>query len=154
MEELLMLLQQKLIQLECYQSVSNRLLHEDLNIESGILEIVLDEREGMIGEYEATEEQLSKCISSLPMSDAIRLILAGDTEYAAKYPQVAQTATRIAAVTTSINHLDKEARIRIVTERDRILALIKSSEKTNRVATYMRQTNFDTTRGASFNFKS
>jgi cell division protein FtsB len=154
MDELLVILQRKLIQLECYLSVSNRLLVEDLSVDTGILDEILTERDKQIAEYKHTEEQLEKQIKSLPDELIIRLALAGDSESIERFPQIAECAAKISAAIAEINRVDKAARVRITAERDNILALIENSEKGNRVANYMRQTNFDTTIGSSFNFKS
>jgi SMC interacting uncharacterized protein involved in chromosome segregation len=149
MEELLTLLQRKLIQLECYRDVTNRLSVED--IES--FEELLDERGSQLEEYNLTRSQIEKAVAALPEADLIRLVFAGDEYYAGRFPQIAEISTKIRAVIEDIQNIDKTIRVRIISERDKVLALVESSEKTNRVANYMRMTNFDTTVGGSFNFK-
>jgi succinate dehydrogenase flavin-adding protein (antitoxin of CptAB toxin-antitoxin module) len=130
MEDYLQLLQRKLILVECYQSLSNRLLFDKIDD----FEEILEERDRQIADYKANEEKIKTVhkTASAPVSEILG---------------------RIDAVITDIVKIDNAARARIMSERDEILALIESSEKTNRVATYMKQTNFDTTIGGMMNIR-
>jgi hypothetical protein len=130
MEDYLQLLQRKLILIECYQSLSNRLLFDSIDD----FEEILEERDKQIADYKANEEQLKIVhkTASAPVNEI---------------------AGRIEAVIADIVKIDNAARARIMAEREEILALIESSEKTNRVATYMKQTNFDTTIGGMMNIR-
>jgi pantothenate kinase len=130
MEDYLSLLQRKLILLECYQSLSNRLFFDEIDDFGEILA----ERDRQLADYKANEELLK-------------------TVHKTASEPVSAITAKIEAVIADIIKIDNAARARLMTEREETLALIESSEKTNRVATYMKQTNFDTTIGGMMNIR-
>jgi hypothetical protein len=156
MDELVLLLKKELIQLECYLSVSKRLIYEDIYAFAQIL----SERDEQIKVYKQIIADINETLNNLPVSLDVKLSLrsvidntAADAERAL-YPDIAVFAGEISAVIADIRNTDTASYARAEIMRAEILAQIESTEKTNRVAHYIRQTNFDPSRGAKINTKS
>ncbi|MDR0987721.1 MAG: hypothetical protein LBL98_08535 [Ruminococcus sp.] len=125
MDELSVLLKRRLIELECYKNLTLRLLHEPLET---FPELLL-ERDGQLATMAKTAKAVGK---------------RGDRE----------TIDKINALKAEIIELDKKAAKRVRDEMDSTLELIKGSEKSNKVASYMKSANFDTFKGAALNTRS
>jgi predicted AlkP superfamily phosphohydrolase/phosphomutase len=156
MDDLLLLLKKELIQLECYLSVSKRLIYEDIYAFGEIL----GERDEQIKVYQQILSDITTALNRLPGNTsekrAVRAVIesnATDLERAA-YPDIAVLISEINSVIADIRTTDAAALARANAMRSDILSHIESGEKSNRVANYIKQTNFDPTRGQKMNMKS
>jgi hypothetical protein len=133
MEELLTLLQRRQIELECYRDVTRRLVYEPID-DFPDLFILRDE---IIEELTETAKLIKAAKAGIPdfSSD----------------PRISDVESKIAEMKRVISKDDAAAAKRIKSEMDETLELIKSSSKTGRVASYIRKTNFNVSRGSTLN---
>jgi ribosomal protein S15P/S13E len=134
MEKLLTLLQRRLIELECYRDMTRRLVYEPVDN----LPDLLKSRDELLSELSETGKQI----------DAH---LAANGKDIAKNPEIGAIEQKIAEVTDTIKKDDKKIAKRIKDEMNDTLDLIKNSEKTGRVASYIRKTTANTSLGRSLN---
>ncbi|MDR0904040.1 MAG: hypothetical protein LBM59_05350 [Ruminococcus sp.] len=127
MDELSVLLNRRLIELECYKNLTTRLLHEPLET---FPELLL-ERDAQLGVMAKTAAAIKR--------------QGGDH---------AEITEKINALKAEIIELDKKAAKRVRDEMDSTLELIKDSEKSNKVATYIKSANFNVAKGAALNARS
>jgi hypothetical protein len=134
MEKLLSLLQRRLIETECYRDVTHRLVYEPVDSFPDLMK----ERDELIKELTDTGKQIEEHLAVIG-KDAI------------KSPEIAEIRQQIAEVTDAIKKDDKKAAKRVKDEMQETLDLIKNSEKTGRVASYIRKTTANSSLGRSLN---
>ncbi|MDR0944004.1 MAG: hypothetical protein LBM41_05675 [Ruminococcus sp.] len=131
MENLLELLQKRLIEFECYRDITHRLVYEPVDNFPDLL----SQRDELLSEITET---------------AKRIQAAGEGS-SPETAEIKDIKLKIEAVKEAISKDDKKVTKRIKDEMSDTLEQIKSSEKTGRVASYIKKTTFNTTLGRSLN---
>jgi hypothetical protein len=127
MDEYSVLLKRRVIELECYKNLTKRLLHEPIETFPELLR----ERDGQLSEMAKTARAIA--------------------EHGGEQGEFEE---KISALKAEIIALDKVAAKRVRDEMDSTLEQIKDSEKSNKVATYMKSANFNVAKGAIINTRS
>ncbi|MDR0975034.1 MAG: hypothetical protein LBL80_05030 [Ruminococcus sp.] len=147
MDEILTLLRRKLIELGCYKNLTNRLLHESIDIFPELIAARDEQLKGLV----KTEKDIEKAILSgnRALSSVIK-----DGKESEDYPEVSLLCAQIRDAKAEIIALDKKAAARLHGEMDLTLEQIKGSEKSNKVASYIKSANYDVAKGAKLSAKS
>jgi DNA-binding transcriptional MerR regulator len=134
MEKLLELMQRRLIEVECYRDLTRRLVYESVDNFPDLLQ----SRDELLAELAETGKQIEKQRAAMDDRDK-------------NSSEAMAIEEKIAAVKETIAKDDKKVSRRIKNEMQETLDQIKNSEKTGRVASYIRKTTFNTSLGRSLN---
>jgi hypothetical protein len=166
MDEYSVLLKRRIIELECYKSLTMRLLHEPIETFPDLLL----ERDSQLAAMAKTARAVEK-------GAVKRGAVAGggadgggagggsadgggadgggaDGEATDGADEFSVLREKITSLKAEIIALDKVAAKRVRDEMDATLDLIKDSEKSNKVAAYMKSANFNVAKGALINTRS
>jgi seryl-tRNA synthetase len=134
MEKLLTLLQRRLIEVECYRDLTRRLVYESVDNFPALLQ----SRDELLSELSETGKQIEDHLAAVGKDIA-------------KDEKIADIEQKIKSVKDEVARDDKKVAKRIKNEMQETLDQIKNSEKTGRVASYIRKTTFNTSLGRSLN---
>jgi hypothetical protein len=151
MEELIPLLNEKIQILERYEQATLRMVYEDIYSFGDIL----SDRQILVPLYENVNRTIAKTVNALPDESRAEaeVLLSGIKTDSAVFPEAVPLLRRISALHETINKNDKLAFSRVKKEREDIIGMIESNQKSEQVVKYVSASSYDVSRGAKFNQK-
>jgi hypothetical protein len=170
MDEYFVLLKRRVIELECYKNLTMRLLHEPIETFPDLLLARDSQLAKMAKTARAVEKYRGTATGGGVTGGGVtgggvtgggvtggRVTDGGVTDGGITDgggDEFSALDGKIAALKAEIIELDKVAARRVRDEMDNTLEQIKDSEKSNKVAAYMKSANFNVAKGAALNTRS